>query len=60
MAIINVGNLIVCPFVGLMMDALGRKKTLWMSNLLALIGVTIEASAQNSKEIRKFKEPSLS
>ncbi|KAI4601195.1 hypothetical protein KJ359_012383 [Pestalotiopsis sp. 9143b] len=46
-AIINVGNLIVCPFVGLMMDALGRKKTLWLSNLLALIGVTIEASAQN-------------
>lgn len=30
------------------MDTLGRKKTLWLSNLLAIVGVALEASAQNS------------
>lgn len=47
-AIINVGNLVVTPFVGPLMDFLGRKRTLWLGNLIAMVGVAIQASAQNS------------
>ena len=50
-AIVNVGNLIIGPAVGLLMDFLGRKKAIWLSNALAIIGVAIQASAQNSEQL---------
>lgn len=46
-AIVNVGNLVASPIVGPLMDWVGRKKAIWFSNVLALIGVAIQASAQN-------------
>ncbi|KAI0006622.1 general substrate transporter [Xylariaceae sp. FL0662B] len=46
-AIVNIGNLVASPIVGPLMDWVGRKKAIWMSNLLAIIGVAIQASAQN-------------
>ncbi|OTA67964.1 general substrate transporter [Hypoxylon sp. EC38] len=46
-AVVNVGNLLASPIVGPLMDWWGRKKAIWFSNFLAVIGVAIQASAQN-------------
>ncbi|XXH00637.1 hypothetical protein Hte_006985 [Hypoxylon texense] len=47
-AIVNIGNLVASPIVGLLMDAVGREKAIWFSNLIAIIGVVIQAAAKNS------------
>ncbi|KAI1078995.1 general substrate transporter [Whalleya microplaca] len=46
-AIVNVGNFIAGPFAGPLIDWLGRKKALFVSNILAIVGVIVQATAQS-------------
>ncbi|KAH8881869.1 MFS general substrate transporter [Thozetella sp. PMI_491] len=53
-AILNVGNFVAGPFVGPLIDRVGRKKGILLGNCLIIIGVIIQAAAQNTLLAGRF------